>query len=99
MYRRASLLCCHLHILKSPSLLRSTEPRRLAIDVPVDVPQNYGYAGTEGYIAPELEDRQPYFFEVDTWSMALVLYEVSQNVTNNRVVGRVITDSLHVRSR
>ena len=43
----------------------------------MDVPQNYGYAGTEGYVAPELEDRQPYHFEVDTWSMALVFYEVS----------------------
>ena len=51
---------------------------RLAIDVPVDDARYYGYAGTEGYMAPELEARQPYYFEVDTWSMALVFYKVSQ---------------------
>ena len=72
-----SSLCCHLRTLPLASLPLSTESCRLAIDVPMDDAHYYGYAGTEGYMAPELEAGQPYFFEVDTWSMALVFYEVS----------------------
>jgi calcium/calmodulin-dependent protein kinase (CaM kinase) II len=37
-------------------------------------PLFFGFAGTPGYLAPEIIDRQPYDFAVDVWSVGVVLY-------------------------
>ena len=48
----------------------------LALQVDSDSPGPYGRAGTEDYMAPELDARLPYTLTVDCWSVGVVIFQL-----------------------
>lgn len=48
----------------------------MAIEVLSDHPLRHGMAGTRQYMAPEIEENEPYSFPADMWSMSLTFYQV-----------------------
>lgn len=46
----------------------------LAVEVATDEPKWFGFAGTPGYLAPELLRKEPYGKPVDLWATGVILY-------------------------
>jgi len=46
----------------------------LAVEVTNDEPKWFGFAGTPGYLAPELLRKEPYGKAVDLWATGVILY-------------------------
>jgi len=46
----------------------------LAVEVTNDEPKWFGFAGTPGYLAPELLRKEPYGKPVDLWATGVILY-------------------------
>jgi len=46
----------------------------LAVEVPNDNPTWHGFAGTPGYLSPEVLKKEPYAKPVDMWACGVILY-------------------------
>ena len=79
---RGSICCCGTSIL-----VRTKDGVRVvkytdfgfALEVTGDVlaPQTHGFAGTPGYMSPELQAGKPYSSKSDVWSLAVCFTQVS----------------------
>ena len=47
-------------------------------------PRHYGRSGTLEYMSPELEERRPFSFPTDVWSLGVVFFQVGQAVCQKK---------------
>ncbi|KAG9351693.1 hypothetical protein JZ751_022944 [Albula glossodonta] len=74
----------------------------LAVELPPDKDKTKGYAGTPGFMAPELLQSKEYDYTVDYFTLGVTLYEMvaakgpfrnrGEKVDNNEVTRRILSD-------
>lgn len=74
----------------------------LAVELPPGKDKTTGYAGTPGFMAPELLDKREYDYTVDYFTLGVTLYEMieakgpfrvrGEKVENNEVARRILND-------
>lgn len=60
---------------KPTIFLPCTSPAPLtSLPLPLSVPLTVGFAGTPGYLSPEVLRKDPYSYAVDVWACGVILY-------------------------